>query len=339
MDTRLSNLGTGQAGTYAVSTLGNSSWLLAPTNLTGKKTRKSKAIKEVIHPIFAQCTALTEDPYWKDVFNNATFGKMPKCFSYKEGVLTYKRTTRIVNMDLPQVPYEALTAAMEFFRKHRGMASELDQEMARQNQYYIDMQEAQAKRTWRDIRKKMRESLIDAFINDQKLRFGLNKEEQKNLVHTIKYGQLSGYFHSDSFMLQNDRISQITGLLYNPETRLFSVDMTMRPRAIRSYAKDKGNEEFEKDTVPRFGKLWFKFMDQLDRKAARAPRVITITGATHVFDVVDDQPGQAELSVNSSTDARTDESFHSANSRTVRSSSELFRPMAPLVFSVVESTT
>jgi len=94
--------------------------------------RKKKTLK-VVHPIWSHVATLTDDPYWKDIYTQGSYGKMPKHFVYSNGVLGYSKGVRKYrSIVIPQDPNEAFHASIQFFRDN-GLLSERDS-MIIQNQ-------------------------------------------------------------------------------------------------------------------------------------------------------------------------------------------------------------
>jgi hypothetical protein len=76
---------------------------------------------------------LTDDPYWKDIYTQGSYGKMPKNFVYSNGVLGYsKGIKKYRSVVIPQDPGAAFHTSIQFFREN-GLMSERDS-MIIQNQ-------------------------------------------------------------------------------------------------------------------------------------------------------------------------------------------------------------
>jgi hypothetical protein len=69
---------------------------------------------------FAAAAELTDSPFWKQTFQEASKGKFPLYYSFRDGTLTYmikKKQTRLV---CPEAPEALLPAVIQFFRTTSG---------------------------------------------------------------------------------------------------------------------------------------------------------------------------------------------------------------------------
>ena len=91
-------------------------WLATPVTSSQNKVRKGKAPPQVVNKIFFDCVELTDDPMWKNLFNQAAYGKLPRGFLYKESFLSHKKGNKTKRIEVPQAPAEAISACIEFFQ-------------------------------------------------------------------------------------------------------------------------------------------------------------------------------------------------------------------------------
>lgn len=275
---KITNLGVAKAGSYAVSTIDVASWLDMPATAPKQKKRKSKAIKQVLYPLFMQCAELTNDPFWVNLFITAGYGKFPKKFTYKDGTLVYKKSSKMFSVDIPQVSHEAIYVCMDFFRTHGGIVSDIDLENIRREQYAEAELESELIEdiTWSKLSKKVKDVLIDLYVETLTNRLLLTKEETKNLRYRINIGIILGYFNSSNILLEGKCISEIDGLLFDQKDRIFTIDPNIKPKVSRSYSKSKkkgtGEVNFEKDTIPNYKKTWVKYLEDMDKKIAKSAR-------------------------------------------------------------------
>lgn len=273
----------GKAGSYAISTVSAESWLRAPINQPRGKVRKSKTIKQVLHPIFSECSRITADPFWIDLFTGASYGKMPRNFSYKDNTLIFKRTAKPITTPLPQNPYEAISVCMEFLRRHGGIVSDIDQKVAREEQVAraemeaaLDIKDA----GWNDYPKKVREALVELYISDCTQEHNLVAREERQLRHTIKVNVALGYFNGANINVSNRQINKIEGLIFDEESRVFTVDSSLQPKLPRPSRSKEGSTSLDhaakKDTIPNFSLKWCKYLEEVDKKISRVNKQGTI---------------------------------------------------------------
>ena len=90
---RLARTAAPKVGSYAKMSTGNARpWATTPAKKNiGRKTTTRRRKKKILHPIFGECSKIATDPFWKDKFEKASYGKFPRGFSYNKDYLIYKR--------------------------------------------------------------------------------------------------------------------------------------------------------------------------------------------------------------------------------------------------------
>lgn len=271
---------------YAVSTVKSMPWLnTTPVAEKKTKSRKSKQGSAPIHPIFDECSRLTDDPYWKSVLAQAGTGKFPRGFSYKTGQLIYKRGNKIQKVDINENPVEVLTVALDFFRSS-GLRSTQDTEREqRQLEEQLAESEPISSLSWSDIRKK-KKSLpglyIEAFIRDIVKINNLTEYQRKQLTTIINIGLILGYL-SDSDIAFDGNITGIKGLGFNQERREFVLELPRKSQTKSrlktipddvmldpNYKLTNGNQHIS------FVDMWYKFLEGVnkDNKNSVSIRVV-----------------------------------------------------------------
>src|SRR5579872_1470244 len=262
-------------GKYATSTDESPPWLNTPIRSTGtgapRRKSKATASRPIVHPLFAECAKVATDPFWVALFSKAAYGKFPRKFSYRDKVLSYKRGSRVLTLQVPQAPIEALSAVTTFLRRHGGIISDLDQETNRLEQSRDLPSEAPLQ--WSGLRDKMREALLELFISDIKSRLNLTKIEVSKLRHTINVGVILGAFGKTNIILEDDSIVNIQGLIFHsgePGHREFSIDPTLMAtattRIASKHSRSRKVEEPREDVS--YLRDWYKALEKLDKKFA-----------------------------------------------------------------------
>jgi hypothetical protein len=306
----------GALGTYAVSTSNGRSWVDSPV-IVKTKARKTKNAGIVINQVFSECAKITSDPYWIGIFNAASLGKLPKKFVFKDSQLGYKKGTKLQVTDLPLDPYEAYYVAVNFFRHHGGMASDRDQEAAR-NDLEIRSSIAEANQdeiiSWSKVGKTMKDILLSNYIEDLATHMGLNAKEKSDLNHIIKIGRILGYFGKDNIQVIDRRITTIDGLIFDNVNRSFQIDSSLKPKATKPTSRKKmieisyfptSSDLPSKDSQINFMKQWTKLVDRLDKETRKYRNLsrLSIGGADDPA-AMDDSVESAGSGVYSNTAAR-----------------------------------
>jgi hypothetical protein len=297
----------GRVGSYAISTVSFDSWANEPPRVVPAKKKRGRGVKEVVHPIFAECAQLTTDPFWVEKFNQAAIGKFPPKFGYRDGIFVFKRANKSETMELSDNVYEAMYATMAFFQSKGLIFSPSDEQLIRESQ------EAQHRRemnlppaTWVDINKKTQECMISYYILELHEIMGLSLSEKEQLRQTIRVGISNNFFGKHNIQVNQNRIHTIGGLLWDGTKRIFYIDPELKPVVSRSYSRKKGGETpvdpAQRDMIPQFEVKWGKYLDALQRKIQKSSR-----GARRATIIQDQSRSSASDSNNTTTDCTTDE--------------------------------
>lgn len=249
------------AGHYAVSTTKIRPWRTPQTAPT--KSRRAKAQPVILHPVFEECAELTADTYWKSIFHKAALGKLQRGFMFKDGYLTHKRGTKFTSLEVPSSTVEAVAACIGFFTKSAGLMSPADQERNRL-EYDQRMLKTLSIHTcrWDQIKKRVRDILINAYIQDLITSYSLNETQAKEVSTLIHLGFFLGHFQRKSVEYAEGRILSIGGLQRDPDTGVFYIDPALIPKAPKvNKAKAQGGTDHAS-----FMALWLKFLKRFEKK-------------------------------------------------------------------------
>lgn len=279
----IKNIG-GRVGSYAISTVNLSSFTKDTLARPTPKGRKTRNTKEVIHKIFAECATATNDPFWIEKFNLASYGKFPPKFSYNDGILTYRKGAKSNTIELPMNKYEAADFCMNFFRTNGGIFSELDQHHSLELQYSRSQDVlSQGPLEWADLNKKMQECLLSYYVTSMKTVMNLKESEVEQLRQTLHLGIKNKLFGKHNIHVENNRIQTVGGLLWNNNDRYFFVNPELKPATTRTYSRKKETAApqttISKDMTPQFSVKWNKYTEAVTKKVdarIRAQRRIRV---------------------------------------------------------------
>lgn len=258
---------TNSPGSYAVSSLEMRPWASTNVTVSRPKTRRAKPDPVVVNSIFKECADLTSDPTWKTIFQEASFGKMPRGFSFKDGYITHKIRNKISRIEVPSSSQVAFSECIRFFKDKAGIMSQEDQKRAKDEfeEYLLNNGSLHPMR-WSEIRKKkVKDVLISTFIARFGKEIGLTQQEKADLRNKIYLGFILGCFGNDQVELENGYIRNIAGLDFEPETRIFQIDYSKAPKQLRK------SRRTEKVTKPKnsFYTLWIRFLESLEKRAIK----------------------------------------------------------------------
>lgn len=280
-----------RTGGYAVTTVHSMPWLSTPIKQKKVKGQRQKPPPIIVNPIFNECAKVIDDAYWQSLFIQASYGKLPKGFMYKNGFLNYKiGTKKNRKIEIPENSIEAASACLSFFREMGGIRSQADRDRERLelDEKLLEMKSIDNWK-WSDIkRKKIQEILINSFVETIITSMKLNQSQTKQLTTLINLGFLMGYFSANSVQFVEGDIKGITGLLYDSNSNEFIFDPSVISRG--SNKNNSNRSKFITDdqlldvdnnpyknhmTYVSFLNLWQKLLDSIERKdlSLRTPRL------------------------------------------------------------------
>ena len=258
---------TNSPGNYAVSSLEMRPWASTSVTISRPKTRRAKPDPVVVNPIFKECADMVTDQTWKTIFNEASFGKLPRGFTYKDGYITHKIRNKVTRIEISTDPEIAINECLHFFKEKAGIMSQEDQKKAKEDfEDYLLKSGALCPQRWSEIRKKkIKDVLISTFIAKLGKEIGLSSNEKADLRNKIYLGFILGCFGNDQVELDNGYIRNIAGLDFSQETRDFYIDYSRAPKQL------KKSRRVEKATKPKnsFYTLWIKFLESLEKRVIK----------------------------------------------------------------------
>ena len=240
---------------------GTISWLSTPINQGAPKQRRCK-INKIQHAIFEECAKITEDPLWKGIFISASIGKLPRGFMIRNGTLTNKKGNKIISLEIPDNPKMALDACVSFFQR-AGILSTKDQERINKRvEDYKKTDKTLQQMRWDEIRqKRVKELLLSNYIRKLCKKHRLRNSEVERLKETIHVAFLLDKLGNDNIIFENGKISNITGIEFNQETREFII-AKREPKRIKNSTQTKDTQTCEhKDDSLNLLEFWGKYLD------------------------------------------------------------------------------
>lgn len=211
------------------------------------KRRERRTIeRKVIHPLFAECVKLTEDPFWQQVFDDCSRGKFPRGSGYDiaNGIVRIRNSKTplfckvypiaatpstidsdtTTNNDAIEKTFHAM---QQLFKTHLNMTSDLDRSQQTEHQTQKRRVSNDAITSWADITiKAVRESILRNYIIALTQRHKLTQTEQSQVHQLIKIGFMFGWIDRTHIVFDNETmtITDITTLHFVESTRLFRID-------------------------------------------------------------------------------------------------------------------
>jgi len=183
--------------------------------------------KEIVYPIFLECCELIEDTFWKNVFEDLSYGKCPYgtyiskeflCCNYKNKEFSYKIETKN-----PKQLYDDIYL---LFVKKLGLLSHNDKIQKKINFDNIESEIKEYRKSWTNIRKKnIKDLLIEKYVIDMKKRYLLTIKQAKNLLSMIFIGMVFKVINVKDIDYEDGVIKNINGISFKNKQVIFEKDM------------------------------------------------------------------------------------------------------------------
>lgn len=168
---------------------------------------------DVIYPIFIECMQYSSDIFWKNTFEELSYGRCPYgiyisndniCCNYKDKKFCYN----IYNQNDPEIVYQDI---LHLFKDKFGLLSKTDKLL--KNKIFIQRQNEInniLNSNWSNIkRKNIRVMLIEKFVINKSKQYGLDISQSRDLYHQIILGLLFKTIHKNSIVYEDKNIKEI----------------------------------------------------------------------------------------------------------------------------------
>lgn len=274
-------MSSNSAGQYSVSISFSLPWKKEkPKTLLNDSKKRKKKLKPIVNPIFEKCALLTEDTFWQSIFMDCARGKFPRGFTFKNNLLTHKKGSKITTLELNNSATETFSATMNFFQVAAGIMSAKDRHKLQQKEEekLLEEMENDVDIEWSQIRKEnFKEVLITEFISNVSKKMNFNEQEKRELTTTIKKGIMLKCFNSNNIIMEEGKIVEIDGLIYNEDTNEYEIDPEYIPEKGCRKESGLGVEKEEEKPEINFLEIWKKYLEGLENKRNKKITSFSVT--------------------------------------------------------------
>lgn len=187
--------------------------------------------KDIIHPVFLSCIQYAKDPFWKTLFEDLAYGKVPAdtyiskntlCCNNKKKNFRYK----IVSTKSPELIYEEV---YKLLHNRLGIFStkEKASKLVSFNRAAMKVQEKNME--WSDIKKKnTKDHLIQLFVSDMRKKYSLNTQKSKQLLSLLFIAIMFKAIGNKDIHYSNGSIQSVDGLVFTKGNYHFNHDLYSR---------------------------------------------------------------------------------------------------------------
>lgn len=276
-----------KVGEYSVTSIDFNTWFTEDQNVkVVPKNKKQKTKKKILYPIFMEFSAISTDIFWTKKFNLWATGKLPKFFSINENVLTYNKNSA-VECIFDQDVNTNMKACIKFFKIYGGLFSkkdenDVDEDEETSSDPTSELTEPEPK-TWSQFDKKSQELMLKNYTNDLTEVMSLTTKESSLLLQTLRLAVSAKNFNKNNITIDQGKITDIKGLLYDSSNKLFKIDYTISNAKVIIKKKDLEDSEessdsdtyvseLTKDMIPQFGQKINKYYELYDKKYKKYQR-------------------------------------------------------------------
>ena len=248
---------------------------------TKQSVRKHRVNKSIIYNEFQEMRELENDEFWKNVLNKFSKNIFPKDFKYINGVLYFKPNTKKNRAEILIDKEDTIKSLNKFkiFMRERGYISHSEREKI-SDIIENNIEERLIIETWKDILRN-KEYHIRNYIIDLKEKYNLNSFESSNLESTLMIGIASDFFNEDNIIIENEKIKDMSNLIWDSKRRLFTIktenykvkrksDKADNKKIYTSYTLETSNDNFilvyKEAKDMGIEKRWTKFLEAISMK-------------------------------------------------------------------------
>lgn len=183
------------------------------------KVRRNKTSRNTYYQVFLDMVEFTNSEFWTKILTRCSKNNFPRNFSYSNHLLTFKFKSRRQhsNVYIDENNLEQTFRNLREFFKERGILP------YEEKVEIISQQKEDIIYKWKDLGKNQN-NLVYEYIDHMKKKYNLNDKEKNNLISAIKIGISGDIFNENTIILEKNKIKHIELLVWNQETRIFSID-------------------------------------------------------------------------------------------------------------------
>lgn len=213
--------------------------------------------REILYPIFLECSEICNDSFWKNIFEDLSYGQAPYgtfiskgffCCNYKNKEFSYK----IEKKDVHQLQEDICGLCMRI-----GILSHDDK--IRKNsdfrKFEDDLKDSNHK--WCSIRKKnVKDFLIENYVIKMKEKYNLSVKQSKYLNYVIFITLIFKVISIKDIEYSNGEINNIKGISFKDKKVIVEKDI---------YAFESAKCIFVDDDKKMMSDNWSKYIAQLKK--------------------------------------------------------------------------
>lgn len=207
--------------------------------------------KEIIYPVFFECSEFATDNFWKNIFEDLAYGKTPYgtyinkdflCCSYKNKEFSYKierKDYQIIYEDI----YNLLTNKL-------GILSRKEKVKKLVAFHKTENRIKEFRQEWSNIRKKnIKDLLVEKYVIDMKNKHNLTIKQAKYLLSILFMAIVFKVITSKDIKYSEGKIQNIDGIDFSNKKiilkrNIYTIDVNISPEIFTN--KELMSDNWEK---------------------------------------------------------------------------------------------
>lgn len=183
--------------------------------------------KDIIYPIFLECSQFITDKFWENIFEDLAYGKSPYGTYISKGSLTckYKDKEFIYKIEKKD-PKTLYTEVYILLTKKLGLLSHQDKLNKKIDFENIENEIKEGRKNWNSIRKKnIKDLLIENYVITMKNKYSLNIKQAKYLLSVIFIGMVFKIITVKDIVYKDGIINGISGVEFKKKEIILNKDI------------------------------------------------------------------------------------------------------------------
>jgi hypothetical protein len=194
------------------------------------------AKKEIIYPIFLECSQYAEDTFWINIFEDLAYGKTPYGTYINKDFLCCKYKNKEFNYKIEKKNSKELYDDIyNLFANKLGLLSQIDKINQKIDFYNLEEEIKSYKKSWVNIKKKnIKDLFIENYVIEMRNKYNLTLKQSKFLLSIIFIGMIFKVFSIKDINYEDGKITSIEGINFKKknviiEKNIYNIEPVLSP--------------------------------------------------------------------------------------------------------------
>lgn len=184
--------------------------------------------RDVIYPIFLKCLPFVEDEFWKETFEELSYGNCYQGSYISKGFLCCSvKGKEFIYKFIDKEPQRIYQDIAKLLKEKLNIMSKNDRKILISEFEDLEQQLKVLKQTeWNDIKKKsVKDILFQNYLIKHKKEYELRDSQIRCLYHTIMLGMMLKSIKNSDIIYHNGEIEEIKGISFSKGKYKIEIDI------------------------------------------------------------------------------------------------------------------